>query len=234
MKEIFLTKGQVAIVDDEDFEHLSQWKWYALETRNTFYAAHGITIAFKKYQPQLMHHLILDVPKGYVCDHIDHNGLNNQRNNLRVVTVRQNGQNQRTRKTSVYPGVFWNKPNNKWCARIRVDKKIKHLGYFVNEIEAFQAYCDVVLAMGEEVLGFSYPDIPENERECRRPRAYPYLSPIVGINLQCPDDVVHFNSISEAEKVGGFRASNISSCLHGKHRSHSGYYWQLATNLGVH
>lgn len=89
-----------------------------------------------------MHREIMDVPKHLVCDHINHNGLDNRKNNLRTCTRQQNTHNQKPRKkgTSKYKGVDWNKRQKKWRARIYYRGKCHYLGYFNNEIDAALTY----------------------------------------------------------------------------------------------
>lgn len=130
--EIQLTRGLVALVDADDYEWLNKLKWCAKKSRNTFYAerCHGVQ----------MHSQIITIPKGMQCDHIDGNGLNNQRSNLRAVSVRVNSQNRHIKKTSKYPGIFWHKACGKWNARIRVGHRRISIGNFENEIDAANAY----------------------------------------------------------------------------------------------
>lgn len=91
MKEIPLTQGMVAIVDDEDHLRLSKYKWYARRSINTFYARCSLRRIKGKPRPYLiMHRVILNAPAGLEVDHKDGNGLNNTRANLRLVTRRQN------------------------------------------------------------------------------------------------------------------------------------------------
>lgn len=89
-----------------------------------------------------MHQLILFSPKPLEIDHVDGNGLNNQRMNLRICTHLQNTMNRKKSKgkSSVFKGVVWNKEKNNWRARIRVNKKLIHLGYFFIEAEAAKIY----------------------------------------------------------------------------------------------
>ena len=105
----------------------------------------------------LMHHVVLGYPlKGFEMDHVDGQGLNNQRHNLRFVTHRQNGQNrkkgQKGKKSSQYSGVYWHKASKQWMARIQVNGIDKYLGLFTNEYEAFEAYRQIVNAIGENLL----------------------------------------------------------------------------------
>src|ERR1700729_3824684 len=124
MKYIVLTKGFVASVDDEDWEWLMQRKWqyacgYAKDNKN-----------------RKMHRVILDAPSGMEVDHIDQNGLNIQRSNLRLATRSQNSCNRRrwTGKLG-YRGVYQNNPKF-FYSTIIVNKKRIYLGSFPTEIEA--------------------------------------------------------------------------------------------------
>lgn len=140
MKEIPLTRGKVALVDDEDYELVNQYKWYALNGRGGFYAARTI----KKITKIRMHRLILGLKKGELCDHINHNGLDNRRCNLRVVDYHQNSMNRRKclGKSSKFKGVVWDKRKyvKKWKVMIGFNGKLHFLGYFDDEIEAAKAY----------------------------------------------------------------------------------------------
>lgn len=147
MKKIVLTQGKIALVDDADYDWLNQWKWIASKPARsrTYYVYHSVLIArAKRYTTEWMHRLILGLQMGdkQQCDHIDHNGLNNQRSNLRVCTKTQNMQSSRKRKrrTSKYKGVCWHRHNRKWYSRICVKKKEIHLGFFDSEIDAAAAY----------------------------------------------------------------------------------------------
>ena len=154
MKEIFLTQGQVALVDDIDYERLNCFKWCAQKDKNTFYARRYLSKKNGKSYMIQMHHEILGIPpKGLITDHRDGNGLNDQRENLRFVTYKQNNQNRKNQESSSkYPGVCWYKTTNKWIANIRINGKQKHLGFFADELEAFEAYRKAVEANGETVI----------------------------------------------------------------------------------
>ena len=108
MKEILLTQGLVTIVDNDDYERLSKFKWYAAKSRQTYYAVRNKRIhdGYGGQRQIKMHREILGNDIGLLqCDHVDGNGLNNQKSNLRVVTPRQNCQNLHVPKTSRHPGV---------------------------------------------------------------------------------------------------------------------------------
>ncbi len=143
MKKIELTQGQFALVDDEDFEYLNQWKWYAhlAKTGKTYYAERNKRISKDKRILIQMHRLIMNTPDNLEVDHKDGNGLNNQKHNMINCTRQENAFNRRVFKgSSSYKGVFWHKRLNKWVAQIARMKKHIHIGTFVSEIEAAEAY----------------------------------------------------------------------------------------------
>jgi hypothetical protein len=144
MKEIKLTRNKVALVDDEDFDYLNQFKWCVRKRKNStiYYAFRSKRIAGKKTVIH-MHRVILGLEDpGIICDHKDHNGLNNQKYNLREANYSQNNSNRTSRKnsSSKYLGVSWNKQQGKWHAQIKKGLLRIHLGYFECEIEAAKAY----------------------------------------------------------------------------------------------
>ena len=222
MKEIILTQGQVALVDDEDYGKLNQYNWFADKSKNTYYAVRKETVSHKKRKKIRMHQMLIDCPDGYVVDHIDGNGLNNQKENLRAVTIGQNQQNRHVKKTSVYPGVSWVKSLNKWTARHQVNGKLRYLGVYSDEVLAFKAYYDSVLESGETVLGFDYPETVDDATYLIRP----HKRPVVGININNPNDVLRFDSLTDAQRIGGFVLQSIHLCCNGKQKKHRGYKWE--------
>jgi hypothetical protein len=156
MIEIPLTKGYVAIVDDEDAD-LANFKWSAKEDkkRSTVYAQR--TIYWREHGKRLqrsetMHRVVLGrmtghvLSRGELVDHTDRDGLNNQRDNLRLCTNQQNCFNRKTPITNVsgYKGVVFMPPNpNKpWGAYIRAHGRNKFLGSFSTPEAAHAAYCE--------------------------------------------------------------------------------------------
>jgi len=153
MKEIKLTRGLVALVDDEDYRELNQYKWFADPTKKTYYAKRTVRKNKDKRQSIYMHRQILgEITKGFMTDHIDSNGLNNQKLNLRVVNNRENCYYKSTATSSIYPGVCWDKSNKRWRASIRINKVRKQLGSFIDEKEAAQAYQDAVIEIENPCL----------------------------------------------------------------------------------
>lgn len=140
MKEIKLTQGKVALVDDEDYEYLNQWKWYALKSRNTFYATRVVRVGCKSMR-FYMHRVIMKEPT-LLVDHCDSNGLHNYKSNLRECTRRQNGMNRKSNNnsTSIYKGVSYSIGIERWVAAIQINGKRKLLGKFLNEIDAALKY----------------------------------------------------------------------------------------------
>jgi hypothetical protein len=138
MKEIRLTKGYVALVDDEDFERVNQFKWSAKECPNTVYAQRG-----HDGRHTMLHRFILRItdPKIKV-DHWDGDGLHNWQQNLRIATRQQNGANRKLNKnnTSGFKGVTWRKDRGKWNAFTEIKTKRIHLGYFDCPLQAACAY----------------------------------------------------------------------------------------------
>jgi hypothetical protein len=143
-RRIPLSKGKFAIVDPEDHERLSKYKWYTCKRDNTYYAIRGKwSPVLKKRQTIAMHSEIIDVPEGLFVDHINHNGWDNRKANLRPATAADNARNSRYQKintTSKYRGVWYNKQTRKWRAIIFVHQRSIHLGYFENQIQTAKAY----------------------------------------------------------------------------------------------
>ncbi len=146
-KKIPLTQGKFAIVNDEDFEEVSKYKWHAIKSPCTYYAQTSVHLGKgkdNKYKIKniSMHRFILIPEQSEDVDHRDGNGLNNTRGNLRTCTNSQNHANMKPQRggTSKYKGVCWYKTRGKWVTKIMFNYKNKTLGYYTNEIEAAKAY----------------------------------------------------------------------------------------------
>ncbi len=151
MKTIELTQDQVAIVDDDDFEELNQFKWYAQWNvcNKSFYADRHIYDSVSKKQSTIrMHRVVMGLTDSKMqVDHIYHNTLDNRKENLRIVTPAENLKNpkdkDRKRKSlrcsSIYPGVCWIKRDRRWRAHITINNKRTYLGQFKTELEAIEA-----------------------------------------------------------------------------------------------
>jgi hypothetical protein len=143
MKEVELSKGKVALVDDDSFDLVTGYTWHCshIHGKDIHYAKTNIRVGDRQKQIW-MHRLILGCPSNKEVDHIDSNGLNNQKSNLRIATHQQNLFNQRKRSggTSQYKGVCWCKRSERWLAQLVINRKNKVLGYFDDEISAAVAY----------------------------------------------------------------------------------------------
>lgn len=141
-KQIELTQGKVALVDDEDYEELSRSKWHAYRSRRTWYARRNIRHENGKRSTITMHLQIVGVASGMQVDRKDGDGLNNSRDNLRLCTSQQNHFNRKSHRntSSQYKGVAWDCTNNRWRAMIMLDGKNRMLGRFLSEEAAALAY----------------------------------------------------------------------------------------------
>ena len=146
MKTLILTQGQVALVDDEDFEKLSKWKWTAYRGHHTWYAkrAYGFPSNGKsktRTRTISMHRQIMGLKYGdtRMVDHINHNGTDNRKENLRLCDNSKNFQNQISRRAK-YKGINFMPKLGKWRARICLNRKQVHIGLYLTDIEAAQAY----------------------------------------------------------------------------------------------
>lgn len=146
--KIQLNKGQFAIVDKEDFEYLSQWKWYVSRNKHfpfTEYAKRNRHVNDKSKEI-FMHRVILEkhtkTIKHQLVDHINHDGLDNRNLNLRIANNSQNKAHGKkySSNTSGYKGVSWDKEQNKWGVAISIQGKDKRLGRFIDKEEAALAY----------------------------------------------------------------------------------------------
>lgn len=146
--KIYTSKGLYTEVDDEDASVAKMFSWYAQKNGNTYYAITRPRINGVKKIINL-HHMLVGYPLGkYEVDHIDGDGLNNKRDNLRVITRRQNSHNMHVNKSSIYPGVHQVK-SGEYKTHIDVNGVRKHLGYFKREVDAFAAYLIALNDIGE-------------------------------------------------------------------------------------
>ncbi len=136
MKRISLTRGYAAWVDDEVYPFLSSFKWCVKPHGRTAYAIRRLGLGNNRQTTVYMHHWIIGFPlNGQEVDHIDGNGLNNTRENLRIVSHLINGQNQHQPKSSRHLGVIWDKSRGQWQAR----KNGRFIGRFWYEEDAISA-----------------------------------------------------------------------------------------------
>jgi hypothetical protein len=157
MVEIPLSNGMIVIIDDEDYElasEVSSWCAHRGPKDRTYYARGRLPGGRKV----LLHRWLMGEPVGQV-DHENGFGLDNRRSNLRVATPKQNQGNARIRKdnTSGYKGVGWYKAGQQWRAYITVDKRLVHLGYFIDLTDAARAYDAAALEHFGEFAHLNFP-----------------------------------------------------------------------------
>lgn len=144
MKLIELTKGHAAIVDDDDYEGLSIFRWCVANKNGKLYAVRGRRKSDGPGTVHIsMHREIFGHPAGQDIDHINGNGLDNRRENLRACSHADNQKSNSKRiayggrpTASKFKGVHWHNKNKKWCAKLAN----KYIGSFASEEDAALAY----------------------------------------------------------------------------------------------
>jgi hypothetical protein len=157
MKEIPLTQGKVALVDDEDFEWLDQWKW-CLSYKDGYAVR-----ANRPYSKIYMHTEILKTPPELVCDHINRNPLDNRRCNLRACarTVNQHNRGMQANNKSGYKGVSYvsniQKRVKRWLAQIGKNHEHHCIGYYNTPEEAAHAYDKAAIKLYGNTADINFP-----------------------------------------------------------------------------
>lgn len=147
-KQIQLSKGKYAIVDDEDFEYLNQWKWYVNSSgyavRSENFKTESGKISARTIR---MHRVVMRAPQTHEVDHRFGNRLDNRKANLRVCTRSENNMNKPLlpKNSTGFKGVMWHKRNLRWVSRIKVNGKLIHLGSFTCKIQAAKIYNEAAL-----------------------------------------------------------------------------------------
>lgn len=150
-KEIALPCGLKTVVDPEMAEILRPLKWHSIRGKTVNYAATSTKNVDGEYEHSRLHHYVVGFPlNGLVVDHINGDGLDNRRANLRIVSNSVNVLNRHhgKKKTSRYPGVQWTEKLGKWRVEIKnpADRKTTHLGYFHKEEDAHGAYLEYMVS----------------------------------------------------------------------------------------
>jgi hypothetical protein len=154
-----LTKGQFAIIDAADLPLVAGYNWHACRKGSTWYAQRPDTTTLPgRYLHVKMHHAIRGTSA--MTDHVDRNGLNNRRSNLRPASSSQNVANTKMRhdNTSGFRGVVWDRRKQKWEARLHVQKRKRFLGYFADVRDAARAYDTAALEAFGEFASLNFPD----------------------------------------------------------------------------
>ncbi len=158
MKEIQLTRGYVALVDDDDFEELSKYKWcVAVYKYGNAYAVAKAPLSNSGQKMIYMHRLIISANKGQCVDHIDCNSLNNTKSNLRICTQSQNSKNRGKckRNTTGFCGVT--KSPKGFVARIMSDRNMIYIGTHKTAYEAALAYDKAAIEYHGEFANLNFP-----------------------------------------------------------------------------
>ena len=162
MKEIPLSQGKYALIDDSDYKLVSKYKWHTHKTKRKHRVVY---YARSNNKPMIyMHRLILNLLSNKLeGDHRDGNGLNNQRYNIRLATKSQNLASPLLVRphTSKYRGVSWNRKNKKWTAQIGGKYSYKYLGYFHDEKKAAKAYDKEAIILYKDFSKLNFPQAEE-------------------------------------------------------------------------
>jgi hypothetical protein len=165
-KSIELTQNKVTVVDDEYYEELSKFKWYAAEIKpSCFYTIRNYRSEDGKRHSLRLHRVVWEIkngriPVGVQIDHINHDTLDNRLENLRLCNTSENQANQRkaSNKLSKFKGVTWYKARNKWGVRICCHRKLLYLGLFESEIAAAKAYDEKARELFGEFANLNFPE----------------------------------------------------------------------------
>lgn len=139
---VTLTKGFTAIIDVEDVKYVDGFNWFSVNYSKTVYAARKTKLTGCSRTTVYMHREIMRPGKGMEVDHSDHDGLNNQKSNLRICTRSQNQMNTRimSNSKSGLKGAVWCKKKRKWLSTITINGRLKFLGYYATKEQAHQKY----------------------------------------------------------------------------------------------
>ncbi len=160
-----LTQGKTAVIDAEDAPVVLRYRWHALRKQSLWYAArHG---PGPEGRLVYLHQAVIPAPDGYETDHVNGDGLDNTRANLRIVDSSGNSMNSRKREgcSSQYKGVSWHKSRCKWMAQIGANSLVVYLGLYWLEEDAARAYDTAARRYFKEMACLNFPE--PGEQGCR-------------------------------------------------------------------
>jgi hypothetical protein len=153
IRYIPLTQGKYAVIEAADYERAAMFSWHASNSGARTYACSNIG-----GRNVSLHRFLMNPPAGMVVDHIDHDGLNDRRSNLRICTQRQNLYNSRPKgRSSRFKGVCWDKARQRWVVYIRYGGRNRFIGQFADEIEAAKAYDRAAASLFGEYAYLNFP-----------------------------------------------------------------------------
>ncbi len=172
MKRIELTQGKYALVDDEDYEYVLCYKWHTLKSKKNYYAVTALEMGNGKKFTINMHNFVTENPQGSLLDHINRNGLDNRKANLRKCSYAQNSLNRRLDKLknkTGYRGVYLSEYKNKrkFTSYLKVNGSVLYLGIFESKIQAAKAYDNAAKLHHKEFAVLNFPEkrLPSHDIE---------------------------------------------------------------------
>lgn len=161
--QVPLTKGKFALVDLVDWFEVSKYRWHAQKCsyrESAYYARWEYDSSGPNRKAIFLHNLLIKPEEGQCADHINGDGLDNRRYNLRIIDKNQNMFNRikSKNKTSKFKGVYWASDRQKWRACIRLNKTLYNLGQFINEIDAATKYDSMASVMFGELAKLNFPE----------------------------------------------------------------------------
>lgn len=197
MREIMLTNGKYAFIDDDDFELVSTSRWYF-----TNGYAKGYVFINKRKVTTSMHRLVMGLQPGdkRIVDHIDHNPLNNTKRNLRICSSRQNAHNRNLLKnnTTGFKGVS-KTVSGSFVANLSYKGHSHYLGTFKTAKEAHEAYCELAKNLHGEFANFGKGSVLIHKKPSKKP-----------INKNNPsEDIVPFKFLREPKYSALWEQNNL-------------------------
>jgi hypothetical protein len=212
--QVTLTRGKVATIDDGDLPLVSEYRWWARKSLNTWYAF-GNKRGNSRERIS-MHRLIMGAIDGESVDHIDGDGLNNQRENLRRCTQAENMRNTRLRidNQTGYRGVCYEKRRNLYIASISIDRRRISLGYFPDPINAARAYDQSAREHHGEYASLNFPDSTEPPAKSATWRSNTSGYRGVGWSAACNKWKAYIRINDKLEHLGVFQNIDDAACAY--------------------